>query len=169
MSRVTLIQHINIQVVDREKTREFYEKVLGAEFLDRGPEMNKRQLQLRIGNGEIHTNDTREAVLAPAVHFAVEIDDWDEMIANMDDLGVPYSTSPLARSRDGVPSSWGNRDYSGGHYCYVQDPNGNVIELVQHPMGLEDAEGNKIEVKHHAESPRWAKHPEYNTAPGVTV
>jgi catechol 2,3-dioxygenase-like lactoylglutathione lyase family enzyme len=42
MSRVTLTQHINIQVSDREATREWYEKVLGAEFLDRGPEMNQR-------------------------------------------------------------------------------------------------------------------------------
>ena len=55
MSRVTMIQHINIQISDRERTREWYEKVLGAEFLDRGPELNSRQLQLRIGSGEIHT------------------------------------------------------------------------------------------------------------------
>lgn len=45
MSRVTLIQHINIQISDRQRTREWYEKVLGAEFLDRGPELNKGQLQ----------------------------------------------------------------------------------------------------------------------------
>ena len=59
MSRVTLIQHINIQVSDRERTRRWYEEVLGAEYLDRGPELNQRQLQLRIGNGEIHTTDSR--------------------------------------------------------------------------------------------------------------
>ena len=41
MPRVTMIQHINIQISDRERTREWYENVLGAEFLDRGPEMNK--------------------------------------------------------------------------------------------------------------------------------
>ena len=60
MSRVTLIQHINIQVSNRERTRKWYEEVLGAEFLDRGPELNKRQLQLRIGSAEIHTTDTAE-------------------------------------------------------------------------------------------------------------
>ena len=32
MSRVTMIQHINIQISDRERTREWYEKVLGAGF-----------------------------------------------------------------------------------------------------------------------------------------
>ena len=80
MSRVTLIQHINIQISNRERTREWYETVLGAEFLDRGPESNKRQLQLRIGNGEIHTTDNPNPVIASSVHFAVEINDWDETI-----------------------------------------------------------------------------------------
>src|SRR2546426_2870750 len=76
MSRVTLIQHINIQISNRERTREWYEKVLGAEFLDRGPEFNKRQLQLRLGSAEIHTTDTDNPVRVPSVHFAVEIPDW---------------------------------------------------------------------------------------------
>lgn len=161
MSRVTLIQHINIQIVDREKTREFYEQVLGAEFLDRGPEHNKRQLQFRIGNGEIHTNDTAEPILASAVHFAVEIDDWDDMISHLDELGIPYSTGPGVRNGEG--SSWGKRDYSGGHYTYIHDPNGNMIELVKHPLGLEDSQGDKIDLQHHADSPRWNKFPQFNT------
>ena len=70
MSKVTLIQHINIQISNRERTRAWYEKGLGAEFLDRGPELNKRQLQLRIGSAEIHTTDVTEPVRVPSVHFA---------------------------------------------------------------------------------------------------
>src|SRR5262245_31327458 len=46
MGRIKLIHHINVQVSDRARTREWYERVLGAEFLDRGPALNKRQLQL---------------------------------------------------------------------------------------------------------------------------
>ena len=38
MSRVTMIQHINIQISDRERSREWYQNVLGAEYLDRGPD-----------------------------------------------------------------------------------------------------------------------------------
>jgi catechol-2,3-dioxygenase len=45
MSRVTMIQHINIQISHRERSRAWYEQVLGAEFLDRGPELNSGQLQ----------------------------------------------------------------------------------------------------------------------------
>ena len=88
MSRVTMIQHINIQISNRERTREWYEKVLGAEFLDRGPELNNRQLQLRIGSAEIHTTHTPNP--APSGHFAVEIHDWEEMIANCKLRRFPY-------------------------------------------------------------------------------
>jgi len=142
MSRVTMIQHINIQISDRERTREWYEKVLGAEFLDRGPELNSRQLQFRIGSGEIHTTDSPSP--APSGHFAVEIHDWDEMIANLDALGVPY-TKPVVRA------------YSGGHSTYIHDPDGNMIELVQHPLGLKDSKGKKVELVHDSNSLTWAR------------
>ena len=163
MSRVTLIQHINIQVSDREKTRKFYEDVLGAEFLDRGPEMNARQLQLRIGNGEIHTTDSRNPTPVPSVHFAVEINDWDELIENLERLGVPYTTTPGRRNE--TENSWGRREYSSGCYTYIHDPDGNMIELVQHPMGIEDSDGNTVDIQHYDESPQWRRHPQYNSAP----
>ncbi|HEY7489964.1 MAG TPA: hypothetical protein VIH59_02495 [Candidatus Tectomicrobia bacterium] len=41
MSSATLMQHIHIQISHRKRTREWYEKVLGGEFLDRGPEFSR--------------------------------------------------------------------------------------------------------------------------------
>ena len=149
MSRVTMIQHINIQISDRERTREWYEKALGAEFLDRGPELNKRQLQLRIGSGEIHSTDTPNP--SPSGHFALEIHDWDELIANLDALGVPY-TPPTVR------------EYSGGHSTYIHDPDGNMIELVQHPLGLRNSRGEKVDLAHDPEGLTWVRLPGYGPA-----
>ena len=146
MSRVSMIQHINIQISDKDRTREWYEKVLGAEFLDRGPELNKRQLQLRIGSGEIHSTHTPTP--APSGHFALEIHDWDEMIANMDALGVSY-TPPTVR------------EYSNGHSTYIHDPDGNMIELVQHPLGLKDSKGDKVAVVHDPKGLTWDRLPGY--------
>ena len=60
MGRIKLIHHINVPIRDRERTREWYERVLGAEFLDRGEASNRRQLQLRLGTGEIHFTEARE-------------------------------------------------------------------------------------------------------------
>jgi catechol 2,3-dioxygenase-like lactoylglutathione lyase family enzyme len=155
---VTLIQHINIQISNRQRTREWYEKVLGAEFLDRGPELNQRQLQLRIGSAEIHTTDTANPVRLPSVHFAVEIRDWDELIAHLDDLGVPYhATSPIHTSESG--SSYGRREYSGGYSTYIHDPDGNMIELVHPPLGLEDSAGKKVELLHDPKSLKWSLRP----------
>jgi len=98
MSRVTMIQHINIPISDRERTRTWYEQVLGAEYLDRGPELNMRQLQLRIDSGVIHTTDPPHPT--PSGHFAVEIHDGEDMLANLDKRGVPY-TPPTIRAYSG--------------------------------------------------------------------
>ena len=164
MSRVTMIHHINIQISDREQTREWYEKVLGAEFLDRGPTLNKGQLQLRLGNAEIHTNDTPNPIQVPAVHFAAEIKDWDEMLAHLDSIGVPYSRAARTTAGNGTECSWGTRDYTGNHYTYIRDPDGNIIELVHHPLGLEDSTGAKAELAHDPNSLTWTKRPEYDLA-----
>lgn len=161
MSRVTLIQHINIQISNRERTREWYEQVLGAEFLDRGPELNKRQLQLRIGSAEIHTTDTADPLRVPSVHFAVEIPDWEDMIAHLDELGVPYnSRTPGANTRESG-SSYGRREYSGGYSTYIHDPDGNMIELVHHPLGVQDSTGKKVELLHDSGSLTWTRLPGY--------
>lgn len=162
MSRVTTIHHVNLQISDREQTRDWYEKVLGAEFLDRSPALNKGQLQLRLGNAEIHTNDTKEPVRVPGVHFAVEIDDWDEMIAHLDNLGVFYSK--VQRQAPGAEKSWGIRDYTGNHYSYIRDPDGNIIEMVHHPLGIEDSTGKKVDLRHDGDSLTWTKRPEFDPA-----
>ena len=65
MSKINMIHHINIQITGRQQTREWYERVLGAEFLDRGPAMNQRQLHLRKGTGEIHTSATPKVIEVP--------------------------------------------------------------------------------------------------------
>ena len=73
------------------------------------------------------------------------------MIANLDALGVPY-TPPTIRA------------YSGGHSTYIQDPDGNRIELVQHPLGLKDSQGNKVELIHDPSSLTWVRLPGYGPA-----
>ncbi len=146
MSRVSMIQHINIQISDKERSREWYEKVLGAEFMDRGPELNQGQLQLRIGSAEMHTTHTPNP--APSGHFAVEIHDWDEMIANLDALDVPY-TKPSIRAYGDVPST------------YIHDPDGNMIELVQHPLGLKDSKGQDVALVNDPNNLTWARLPGY--------
>ena len=156
MAGVKLIHHVNVPINDRKRTREWYEKVLGAEFLDRGP-VNDRQLQLRIGTGEMHFTDTSDP--SQGGHFALEVDDWEETIANLGRLGVPYSRSP--GNQVGPPRTpgddpyQGRREDNGEHYTYVRDPDDNVIELVYHPLGLEDNGGSEVELVDNSKGLRW--------------
>jgi catechol 2,3-dioxygenase-like lactoylglutathione lyase family enzyme len=162
MSKIKLIHHINVPISNRERTREWYEKVLGAEFLDRGPELNKRQLQLRLGTGEIHFSETPRPAPTPSSHFALEIDDWDGMLAHLDALGVSHvrtSAASVAANMGGTDPYQGRREYSGEHYTYIHDPDGNMIELVHHPLGMEDAHGDKVEFVPNVAGIRWRLQP----------
>jgi len=157
-----LIHHVNVQISDRARTRAWYEKVLGAEFLDRGPALNRRQLQLRLGSGEIHFTETSRPIALPSSHFAIEVDDWDATLAHLDELGIPHvRTSAASTGADigGTDPQQGRREDSGEHYTYIHDPDGNLIELVHHPLGLEDSQGRKVAVAYDPKGLRWVQLP----------
>ena len=146
MSKVSMIHHLNVQISNREHTQEWYQEVLGVEFIDRGPVSNQRQLQLYLGTGEIHFTETPEPQTVSSNHFALEIPDWESMLAHLDKLGVRYSKP-------------GTRPHNGSYYTYIHDPDGNMIELVYHGLGLEDTEGKQVEVGHNASGLRWRQIP----------
>ena len=152
MGRIKLIHHINVQISDRARTREWYERVLGAEFLDRGPALNKRQLQLRLGNGEIHFTEKPQPTVVPSAHFALEVHDWEATLGHLDALGIPHVRTSAASTMPnigGFDPSQGRREDTGEHYTYIHDPDGNMIELVYHPLGIEDS----------ADGARWTQLP----------
>lgn len=160
MSKIKLIHHVNVQISDRQRTKEWYQKVLGAEFLDRGPALNNRQLQLRIGTGEMHFTETPHPAPIPSSHFAVEVDNWEAMLAHLDELGIPHarrSAASTGANIGGTDPFQGRREDSGEHYTYIHDPDGNMIELVSHPLGLENSAGNKVEVVHDPRGLRWTQ------------
>ncbi len=169
MPRVTMVQHVNVQSTDRQRTREWYEKVLGARFRDRGPERNQRQLQLHIGTAEMHFTETTNPIISARAHFALEVENWDEMLAHLDALGIEYFPSSQAASTGGVGDGrrWGQREDTGEHSTYIRDPDGNLIELVYHPLGLVDADGSKVEVPTHPRGVRWRQRPEVEAALGI--
>ena len=170
MFRPKLIHHVNVQISDRERTRDWYTKVLGAEFLDRGPALNRRQLQLRLGASEIHFTERPQPTTIPSSHFAIEVDDWNAMLARLDELGIAHvrtSAASTMQNIGGTDPHQGRREDTGEHYTYIQDPDGNTIELVYHPLGLVDADGNKVEVTTHPRGLRWRQLPEVEAVLGT--
>ena len=167
MFRIKLIHHVNVQVSDRERTRDWYTKVLGAEFLDRGPALNRRQLQLRLGQSEMHFTERAQPATIASSHFAVEVDDWEAMLARLDELGIRHvrtSAASTMQNIGGTDPDQGRREDTGEHYTYVQDPDGNLIELVHHPLGLEDSQGNTVDTIHEVPGLRWTQLPGFVAA-----
>ena len=118
MSNVKTVAHLNIQFTDKARTKDFYERVFDAEIHDQG------QLQARMGGVEIHFSPTTEPIHAPLVHFAMEIDDWDSMMATLAEQNVEHGRT-LGLGRAGT-----HREQRGG-----DDPDHNVIELIHYPTG----------------------------------
>ncbi len=48
---------------------------------------------------------------------------------------------------------------SGENYTYIHDPDGNLIELVYHPLGLEDSQGKDLELESDPQNVRWTQIP----------
>ena len=158
MARIKLIHHVNVQISDRARTREWYERVLSAEFLDRGPALNQRQLQLRIGTAEVHFTETPRPTIVGSAHFAVEVDDWEGMVAHLARLGIRHvrqSAASTGPDVGGTAPDQGRREDSGEHFTYIHDPDGNMIELVYHPLGMEDGHGT-----------RWSQRPRARACAG---
>jgi catechol 2,3-dioxygenase-like lactoylglutathione lyase family enzyme len=119
MSRVSDIHHINVGIRDRERTSEWYQKVFEAE-----PIKHPRQLELRLGSSEIHCHITPEPAYLETNHFALEIPDWEGMMAHLTAVRVPF---------DGDRPPGIREDTDGHYYAYLRDPDGNLIELIHHP------------------------------------
>ena len=160
MPTIKMIHHVNVQISSRQRTRDWYARVLGAEFLDRGPALNERQLQLRLGSSEIHFTETSNPSTIPSSHFALEVDDWNAMLARLDELCIEHvrtSAASTMQNIGGTDPHQGRREDTGEHYTYIHDPDGNLIELVHHPLGLEDPHGRPVEGTHDVPGLRWTQ------------
>ena len=172
MIRPILVHHVNIQITDRDRSREWYVRVLGATVLDRGPALNKRQLQLNMGSSELHFTDVRGTpAMHPRVHFALEVEDWDETLEHLRNEAIEY-TRTGAGAFDSVGTGnderWARREDSSEFYTYIHDPDGNLIELVHHPLGLADLDGNQAQPASNPRGLRWRQLPEVEEALGKT-
>jgi hypothetical protein len=82
------------------------------------------------------------------------------MLAHLERLGVAYTRAPGAthagppRTPEDTPYQ-GRREDNGEHYTYIRDPDGNVIELVYHPLGLEDTDSNPVALPDTSKPLRW--------------
>jgi hypothetical protein len=110
----------------------------------------------------MHFTETPNPAVIRSSHFAVEVDDWEAMLAHLKALGIPHARTSAASTGaniGGADPYQGRREDSGEHYTYIHDPDGNMIELVYHPLGLEDAQGNAVDIADDPQGLRWRQQP----------
>lgn len=112
------IQHVALSVTDLDAALAFYVDQLGLSLAPR-PDFGFPGAWLALGRShQIHLFELPgDEVPARRDHFALEVDDLDAVLAELDAAGVAYRRSAH------VPGA--------GHQAVVRDPSGNRIELNQ--------------------------------------
>jgi catechol 2,3-dioxygenase-like lactoylglutathione lyase family enzyme len=115
------VHHVSFAVRDLEKSREFYEGLLGLEPVER-PDIGLPGAWYSAGNGQVHLIElpkgveagTPVASLTPlANHSAFAIDDYDSTLERVRECGIE-----VFETKSEIGQLW------------IRDPDGNVIELI---------------------------------------
>lgn len=113
------VHHVSFAVTDLERSRSFYEGLLGLEPVPR-PELGVPGAWYRAGATEVHLVGAPDAAapasrpLTPlANHAAFAVEDYERTLARLRGRGVEVVETSAERGQ-----------------LWVQDPDGNVIELI---------------------------------------
>ena len=115
------VHHVSFAVADLERSRGFYQGILGLESIPR-PEMGLAGVWYRAGEAEIHLIATPEgadvgaqpgSVTPLANHCAFAIDDYAKVLDALKAKGLRVMETSSERGQ-----------------MWLQDPDGNVIELI---------------------------------------
>ena len=113
------LHHVNYPSSNVERTKAWYKKVFGMRHVD--PKSDSNILLLTSGTFDLHFTPypaERFKRLKP-LHFAIEVEDFDGFLRHLEDIGVRH-TRPVARPQND------------SRFCYIHDPDGNMVELTYH-------------------------------------
>lgn len=122
MANITGLLHASLLIADVDRSRAFYEGVLGLEPYPARPELGFPGVWYDLGGGQIHllclANPDpvtgRPEHGGRDRHTALAVADWAGLKAALDGAGVAYTLSR-----------------SGRRALFVRDPDGNALELVE--------------------------------------
>jgi catechol 2,3-dioxygenase-like lactoylglutathione lyase family enzyme len=118
------IHHVSFAIGDLDRSRRFYEGVLGLEPIPRPP-LGVAGVWYRLGDCEVHlivTPPGAEVGTAPgritpiANHSAFAIEDYEAALAHFEAKGIEVLATGAERGQ-----------------MWVRDPDGNVLELIVPP------------------------------------
>ncbi|MFQ5691551.1 MAG: VOC family protein [Nitrospinota bacterium] len=125
MPEPTGVHHVTLLVTDLERSRRFYEDLLGLEEEEDMPDFGSPLIWYRVGATQVHllpkeyvpVNRYHDlASLAWNRHVAIGVEDFSEVRERLKEAGVPYCENPNA--------------HLGLKQLFFQDPDGNGLELM---------------------------------------
>ena len=121
MFEIVSLLHASLLVADIDRSRRFYEGVLGLQASSSRPTLSFAGVWYDLGAAQIHLIrlpnpdpvNERPAHGGRDRHTALGVRDFAGLLARLDDAGLPYTLSQ-----------------SGRRALFVRDPDGNALELV---------------------------------------
>jgi catechol 2,3-dioxygenase-like lactoylglutathione lyase family enzyme len=130
MIKTGRVNHIAFKVTDVDKSREFYDRIVGLKKIPR-PQINIPGEWYQLGENALHLiGDTkkREGIDPTGPHVAIQVDDIDETKRTLDEMGVTYLDAAVFMSKMNLSAE---QMKMVGKQVWVADPDGNVLELQQ--------------------------------------
>jgi len=129
MIKTGRLNHVAVNVTDVDKSREFYEKVIGLKKLPR-PKINIPGEWYGVGENAIHLigGERHKGIDPTGPHIAIQVDDIDETKRTLDAMGVKFLDAAVMMAKLNLTPE---QQKMVGKQVWVQDPDGNTIELQQ--------------------------------------
>jgi glyoxylase I family protein len=124
------LNHVAVIVTDVEKSRSFYQDVLGLPKIPR-PETKVPGEWLGLGDRQLHLIGERapQGKIDPRrPHLALEVDDLEAAKKRLTALGIPFVDASTGQNV--IPMTEETLRLV-GRQLWLEDPDGNMIELRQ--------------------------------------
>ena len=152
--RISRVGHVGIQVTDIDRSLDWYTDTLGMTLTGRWPMRRGREMVFLRFDDDHHNivlfthpspvdPETRDAGYKPLSHIALEIesrDEWLKALAELQRRGVEIVQGPLVHGLEGGRGPGTGIGGSGSRSFYLEDPDGNSIELFTEMMKVPDGE-----------------------------
>jgi catechol 2,3-dioxygenase-like lactoylglutathione lyase family enzyme len=130
MIKTGRVNHVAVKITDVDKSREFYEKIIGLKKIPR-PKINIPGEWYALGDGALHLigGERRAKGIDPTgPHIAVQVEDIEETKKTLNEMSVNYLDAAEIMKNVKLPP---DQMKMVGKQVWVQDPDGNVLELQQ--------------------------------------